>query len=84
MSMMDYLFNRIMGLPTEESGILIAAKEYQPDPINYSEDNSYDIHYKETDSFMFGAVSAKVDEDGLPDSIDFSKAAEELYENAKQ
>lgn len=79
MSIFTYLEKIFNGLPTYDSGELIAAKKYLPSLNVYDSKSNYDLYSREMDPFMFGAITPKSDTDDLLNSRQLEKMASEIY-----
>jgi hypothetical protein len=80
MSLFKALERMAFGLPAEDSDALIAAKNFRPSAGISVPVASYDLHGKELDPFMFGAIAPKSDADDLLDSKELQKRAQEIYQ----
>ena len=74
-----YLGKIIYRLPTYDSKELIAAKRYQAPSLALTE-IGYDLHNRDTDPLMYGAITPVNDADDLLDSSQIEARAKEIYQ----
>ena len=79
MNIFTYLGKKFYGISTHDSKKLIAAKKYQPSFNACQLDSNFDLHKKEIDPFMFGAITPISDADDLLDSKQIEKKASDIY-----
>lgn len=79
MSFLKYLSRKFYGLPAYDSKELTAAKKYHPSSNHYDSSAEYDLHVKEMDPFMFGAIAPMNDSNDLLTSDQLEKKANDVY-----
>jgi len=79
MSIFNYLEKVFNGLPTYDSGKLIAAKKHRPTLNAHESISNYDLHSRDMDPFMFGAIAPKSDANDLLNSKQIAEMASEIY-----
>jgi len=79
MSVFTYLERIFFGLPTYDSGQLIAAKKYKPTLDDSSFSSPYDLSEREMDPFMFGAIAPTSDVNDLLSSKQLEERTNEIY-----
>jgi len=80
MNIFNYLERVFFGLPTHDSAELLAAKRYRPFSGEPSPNLSYDLHPKELDRFMFGAITPASNADDCLSSKEIEERANAIYE----
>lgn len=80
MKIFTYLEKIAFGLPTYDSGSLIAAKKYRPSLDSSSPVSPYDLYKKKVDPFMFGAITPTNDANDLLSSSQLEERAHEIYD----
>lgn len=83
MNFFGYISRVLQGLPSYDSIELIQAKRHQVSGNLYYKSLDYDLYYKDTDDFMFGAVTAKSDKSDSLTSYEIESRVAKLYESAR-
>ena len=81
MGVFDYIIRRLHHLPAYDSEQVVAAKHYQSKPNELDSKSGYDLHYKKTDLYMFGAISPESDANDRLSSQQIEDKAKMLYQS---
>jgi hypothetical protein len=84
MNVFTYLERIYLGLPTHDSGQLIAAKKCNPTLDNSPLASPYDLSEREMDPFMFGVITPTSDANDILSSRQLEECANEIYKSINQ